>query len=125
MNVVSRGAAISNGKIHASPRQCPSPLRVFCVTLAASTMRAPALFLSVVLLSAPARAVDFVHDVQPIFEQRCYGCHGPRKQESAFRLDHKPSALKGGDSGVAIVPGKSIDSPLVHAITATDPKKRM
>ncbi|MBM3968245.1 MAG: hypothetical protein FJ302_00060 [Planctomycetes bacterium] len=34
-----------------------------------------------------ARRIDFVKEVQPIFEAKCLGCHGAKKQESAFRLD--------------------------------------
>jgi len=65
---------------------------------------------------AVARKVDFVKDIQPIFADNCYGCHGAKKQEAAFRLDHKPTALKGGDLGLAIVPGKSGDSLLIHLV---------
>ncbi len=75
--------------------------------------------------SFPAAAVDFVKDVQPILKERCYGCHGAHKQEAAFRLDHKPSALKGGDFGVAIKAGHSADSVLVHVIEGRNPKMRM
>ncbi len=43
-------------------------------------------------LPPPAEGrIDFVRDVQPIFAERCYGCHGPHRQEVGFRLDHKPS----------------------------------
>ncbi|WP_345738043.1 PSD1 and planctomycete cytochrome C domain-containing protein [Prosthecobacter algae] len=77
------------------------------------------------LAFSSAQAVDFVADIQPIFEQRCYGCHGGNKQEAAFRLDHKPSALKGGDFGLAIKPGHSADSILVHAIEGRNPKMKM
>lgn len=77
------------------------------------------------LALSSAQAVDFVADIQPIFEQRCYGCHGGNKQEAAFRLDHKPSALKGGDFGLAIKPGHSADSLLVHAIEGRNPKMKM
>jgi hypothetical protein len=73
----------------------------------------------------PVAAVDFVQDVQPILKERCYGCHGTQKQEAAFRLDHKPSALKGGDFGLAIKAGHSADSVLVHAIEGRNPKMRM
>ncbi len=69
--------------------------------------------------------VDFVKDVQPIFVEHCYQCHGPKRQEAAFRLDHKPSALKGGDLGVAIVPGKAADSLLIQAVNGTNPKLKM
>lgn len=78
------------------------------------------------LLAAPApAAVDFVQDIQPIFSEHCYQCHGGHKQEAAFRLDHKPSALKGGDFGLAILPGKADDSRLMHAVLGTNPKMRM
>lgn len=86
--------------------------------------RSPALLL--LLLATPAAAaVDFVQDIQPILSQHCYKCHGAQKQEAAFRLDHKPSALKGGDFGAAIVPGKADDSRLMHAVLGTNPKMRM
>ncbi|MBB5036263.1 PSD1 and planctomycete cytochrome C domain-containing protein [Prosthecobacter dejongeii] len=78
-----------------------------------------------ILAFSSAQAVDFVADIQPIFEQRCYGCHGSNKQEAAFRLDHKPSALKGGDFGLAIKPRHSADSILVHAIEGRNPKMKM
>ena len=81
------------------------------------------------LLIAPAvpliGAPDFVKDIQPIFAKHCYQCHGPERQEAAFRLDHKPSALKGGDLGVAIVLGKSSDSLLVQAVKGIKPKLKM
>ncbi len=63
-----------------------------------------------------ARKVDFVKDVQPIFQASCSGCHGPRKQEAAFRLDHKATVMKGGELGPAIVPGKSAESLLVKMV---------
>jgi mono/diheme cytochrome c family protein len=68
-------------------------------------------------LPQPAnRQVDFVRDVQPIFASRCYQCHGATKQEAEFRLDDKTIALKGGDLGPAIVPGKSAESLLIHFV---------
>ena len=60
--------------------------------------------------------MDFVKDIQPIFQKACYECHGPRKQEAEFRLDHKPTVFKGGELGVAIVPGKSAESLLVQFV---------
>lgn len=85
-----------------------------------------AAFVLLPLVAAPAATpVDFVKEVLPVLEQRCFSCHGPRKQEGDLRLDHKPSALKGGDSGTAIVPGRAEDSLLVHLIEGRDPKRRM
>ncbi|MCB1275684.1 PSD1 and planctomycete cytochrome C domain-containing protein [Prosthecobacter sp.] len=70
-------------------------------------------------------AVDFVQDIQPIFSEHCYKCHGPHKQEAAFRLDNKSIALKGGDFGIAIIAGNADDSRLMHAVLGTNPKMRM
>ncbi|MBC8001673.1 MAG: DUF1549 domain-containing protein, partial [Opitutaceae bacterium] len=99
-------------------------LIVFSVCLAANTAR-PAVDSSK-LPPAATRPVDFAKDVQPIFAANCYACHGEKKQEAAFRLDDKIIALKGGDLGVAIVPGKSSDSLLIHAVAnASDAIARM
>src|SRR5258706_189881 len=64
-----------------------------------------------------ATKIDFVRDVQPIFAERCYSCHGPEKQKGGLRLDRKADALKGGDSGKAIIPGESWQSLLISNVT--------
>lgn len=74
---------------------------------------------------ATTAPVDFVRDIQPIFQANCYGCHGPKKQEGSFRLDHKPTALRGGESGVVIEPGKSADSLLVELVAGVVTDRRM
>jgi mono/diheme cytochrome c family protein len=65
--------------------------------------------------------VDFVRDVEPIFARACVSCHGRDMQKSGFRLDQKAAALKGGDLGVSIIPGKSEQSPLIRYVSGTDP----
>lgn len=68
-------------------------------------------------LPPPATAtIDFDRDVKPLFEKSCFQCHGPERPKSGFRLDNREAALKGGDNGVAIIPGKSAESPLVHYV---------
>src|SRR3954469_18237312 len=74
---------------------------------------------------AATRPVDFVKDIQPIFADRCLGCHGPKKHEAEFRLDAKEIALKGGELGRAIVPGKSAESLLIKFVAGVDPEKLM
>ncbi len=68
---------------------------------------------------AGADSVDYLRDVKPILAKRCYACHGGTKQKMGLRLDTVTAALKGGDSGPAIVPGKSDASRLIHAVTGT------
>ena len=69
--------------------------------------------------------MDFVHEVQPIFKESCYSCHGPEKSKAGLQLDTKARAMKGGENGVAIVPGNSAKSPLVARLTSRDPEERM
>lgn len=85
------------------------------------------LSLSLALLAPviASASVDFVRDIQPIFQERCYQCHGPQKQEAALRFDHKPSAMKGGDNGPVILPNKATESKLVHVLRGTNPKLKM
>ncbi len=64
-------------------------------------------------------AADFDREIRPLLQERCVECHGPEKQKADLRLDAKPHAFKGGESGAAIVPAKSSASPLFQRITAT------
>ena len=70
---------------------------------------------------AASREIDFVRDIQPIFRSRCDSCHGAVKQRGELRLDQKLAALKGGESyAPAIIPGKSVDSPLVRFVAGLE-----
>ena len=75
--------------------------------------------------AAAGRTIDFVKDVQPIFRERCYQCHGEKRQEAAFRLDHKATVLAGGELGRALVPGKSAESLLIHFVAGLRPEGKM
>jgi mono/diheme cytochrome c family protein len=90
-------------------------------SLAALALAGGAAILGITPLTGPARAadkVDFTKDIKPIFEHSCIKCHRvnpdepKKKPKGGFRLDDKAAALKGGESGVAIVPGKGADSLL-------------
>src|SRR6476660_6190756 len=69
--------------------------------------------------------VDFVRDIQPVLAEHCYSCHGPEKQKSGLRLDRQADALRGGDTGKAIVPGRSSESLLFKYVAGLDPEKVM
>jgi mono/diheme cytochrome c family protein len=72
-----------------------------------------------------AQKVDFAREIQPIFVKHCYSCHGPKSEESGFRLDARERALAGGDYGPAIVKGKSDKSPLAMRIAGLGDDERM
>src|SRR4051794_35166108 len=75
---------------------------------------------TVVRAAAPeadaAALADFEAHVRPLLSARCFKCHGARKQESGLRLDQRAAALRGGDSGPAVVPGKPGESLLIRAV---------
>ena len=74
---------------------------------------------------ASGKRVDFSREVRPILAARCFSCHGEKQQESGLRLDRRETALRGGENGVDIVPGKSGESSLVQRISAVDATIRM
>ncbi len=65
---------------------------------------------------AASRKVDFVKDVQPILSSRCYECHGEKKQKAELRWDVKSVALKDGDHGPRIIPGKGAESLMIQLV---------
>jgi len=65
--------------------------------------------------------IDFKRDIQPLFERRCYECHGPQKQKSGLRFDQKSVAFGSADSGKpAVVAGKSAESTLIRRVTSSN-----
>ncbi len=69
--------------------------------------------------------VDFVKDVQPILAKNCYSCHGPTRQKAELRWDVKDIALKGGEHGPDILPGKSAESRMIQLVAALNPEQVM
>ena len=73
-----------------------------------------------------AAAVDFKRDIQPIFEQRCYECHGEKRQKGGIRFDRKSTVFEGGDSGKSlIVTNKPGESPLLARVATDNPDEVM
>jgi hypothetical protein len=72
-------------------------------------------------VSAAAAPVDYARTIRPLLEARCYGCHGPEKHKSGYRLDVREIALRGGDSGkAAIVPHNAKASQLIRYVSGED-----
>jgi mono/diheme cytochrome c family protein len=81
-------------------------------------MRLPTFVLSVLFpsLAVAAEPVDFAKQVLPLFETHCTSCHGTAKQKGGLRLHSGSAVLKGGLEGPVVIPKKSADSRLVHAL---------
>ena len=76
--------------------------------------------------AAPVQAtIDFVRDIQPIFEKNCYKCHGSTKARGRLRLNSPESIVRGGASGPAITPGKSDESLVVRRLLGADVDDQM
>lgn len=58
-------------------------------------------------------AVAYTDVVQPILQQKCYGCHGPTKQKGGLRMDDIVLFTKGGKNGPAFVPADADGSQLI------------
>ncbi len=65
-------------------------------------------------------AVDYERQVKPLFARYCGECHGAERQKSGLRLDTAAAARQGGDSGAAIVAGKSGESLLIQALNGVE-----
>jgi mono/diheme cytochrome c family protein len=73
-----------------------------------------------VVAAAPAPAaapgVDFIRDVQPIFENKCLECHNPNKIKGKLLMDSAVALLKGGDTGPGLVAGKPDESEIIKRV---------
>jgi mono/diheme cytochrome c family protein len=77
-----------------------------------------------VVLAPSSRAedkkIDFVKDIQPILATTCVKCHGAdpagKKPKSKFDLTTKATAMKGGETGGDIKPGKAEESLLYKTL---------
>jgi len=69
----------------------------------------------------PASRVDFIRDVQPVFEKYCHACHGPAQQMGGLRLDDRALALKGGTTGAVILPRRAGASKLIERVSSHKP----
>jgi mono/diheme cytochrome c family protein len=96
--------------------------------------RVPALltllsFIPGICIGADASAL-WARKIQPLFDLQCVKCHGPIEQKGGLELDTLQAALKGGDSGAVILPGKPAQSILFTQLTAgadnhMPPKKQL
>ena len=58
----------------------------------------------------------FEREVRPVLAEHCFPCHGPRVQQAGLRLDTRAGALKGGEKGPALVPGRPEASRILSAV---------
>jgi hypothetical protein len=90
-------------------------------------MKLPAIFICAALLATPFLMLisasgaseledDFEQHVRPLLIERCHKCHAGNETKGGLRLDSREAALKGGDTGAAIVGGNPEASLLLQAV---------
>ncbi len=62
-------------------------------------------------------AVNFIDHVLPIFQARCFACHGPDKGEGGLVLASHETVMLGGGSGAVIMPGSPDGSRLLRLVS--------
>src|SRR4051812_5076990 len=68
-------------------------------------------------LPPPAKGrVDFDAQIKPILQDRCLNCHARGKAKGGLSLETREAVLRGGESGPAVVVGKSEESPLIELV---------
>src|SRR5438309_9536496 len=72
-----------------------------------------------------ARKIDFAKEIKPIFEASCIKCHGRGRTKGDLSIESRDTLLKGGESGPAIVPGKSEESRVIELVAGLDPDSVM
>jgi uncharacterized membrane protein len=61
-------------------------------------------------------AVVYQDIIQPIFDEKCIGCHNPNKRKGALQLINHNLLLKGGENGAVFVAGNPDSSALYNLL---------
>jgi hypothetical protein len=112
-------------KLHA--RQPMTIIGVGIVLCALPAMRAAEVNETAPLKFSREQVEFYEKQVQPILSSECYQCHSHEadKIKGGFVLDSREGLLKGGDDGVAIVPGEPDKSLLIKAVRHGDEDLKM
>ena len=75
---------------------------------------------SALVLAGADKPVSFTKDIEPVLQGSCWKCHGSAIQLSKLDLRTREAALKGGEKGPAIVPGKADESKLYRLVAGIE-----
>ena len=54
----------------------------------------------------------FAANIQPIFQTKCFSCHGGTSKKGGLDLRTHATLNRGGNSGSGVIPGKPSSSPV-------------
>ena len=70
--------------------------------------------------TADDATTDFDKSIAPLFARHCLECHNRNDRKGELDLSHGASAMKGGDSGAVILPGRLGESLLWNRISSDE-----
>ena len=88
-------------------------------------MRTISFFGTLVAFLGIASGADFAADIEPIFRDNCYGCHGEEQQFGQLRLDSRSVATSTGPSGPRITPHDPQASSVYQRVAGLGEGNRM
>ena len=102
-------------------------VRVYRMSNALKNSPFPSIAMCIAVLAAMSgrgvaddRSDFFENTIRPILVEQCSGCHGAKKHSGGLRVDSLAALRKGGDTGPAVVPGRSARSLLVQAVERSE-----
>lgn len=85
-------------------------------------------FLAALVVCLPGFSADaaefFETRIRPLFAEKCLACHSSSRM-GGLDLTSRAAALKGGNSGASLLPGKPSESLLLQAVNHSHPKLKM
>jgi hypothetical protein len=70
---------------------------------------------------APAAAISFARDVEPILDRSCRSCHGDAMQMGNLDLRTRESLMRGGAHGPVLTPASAEQSRLYRMVAGLEP----
>ena len=61
-------------------------------------------------------AIAYNDVIQPLFQRKCYSCHGKTRQKGGLRIDQPDRLMKGGKDGVVIKAGDAENSDMIRRL---------
>jgi uncharacterized membrane protein len=73
---------------------------------------------SLVIKPLPNAQEAYVYSdvIRPIFQTKCFSCHGENKQKGKLRMDDSLLLMKGGKDGKVIMPGNATQSEIIKRL---------
>ena len=79
-------------------------LRISTLLATIGVLHVPSSFAQTAVGVPDGAGINYEQEVRPILANRCFGCHGPRQQQSGLRLDLRQNALPGATTASSSFP---------------------